>query len=138
MSETERETAISYVPVRKRSSPYNFTVVMELAERSDPLYDGRSFKYAMAVYWNSAWVVGLTRGTATVRLVVKEKRRDMGGFLTRITAGTVKKEDLHAAYGDCQHWGNLPWSERHLVEKLVSTIPGTLGISVPSTTSQAE
>lgn len=121
---------ITLVPLRRRSSPYTFDLAIELPERSQKLYQGRSYKYALFAYWNAIKVVGLLRATATIRLVVGQDRQDKGGFFTDIQAGIAQNEGFHAAYGDCREWRNQNWDAQHLVEKLISTVPGTPGASL--------
>ena len=117
---------IREVPLRKRSTPYDFTVIMKRGPREKQLYSGTSHKYAQASYWQGITVGCFLGLSGSVHITVTLAKEPYGGFATEIASGKVT-ESIHIPSGKCVEWTKGSWSGQHLAEKLVATIPGMPG-----------
>lgn len=119
------EFQIQEVPLRKRSTPYDFIVEFSTEGGSRGLYKGASWRVARRSYWQAVNVAIFTRATATVRVNITRSRAEYGAFVTHIQTGSAVT--VHSPSGKCVEWTRGSWVGEHLAEKLLATIPGMTG-----------
>jgi hypothetical protein len=113
------------VHLRRRSTPYEFVVAIRREGDSLCLYNGRSYRYALAAYWQAVNTLRFVSSPGQVCVDLTENRKPYGGFLTeRDNDGTIKS--LHVPSGHCIEWADGGWSGDNLARKLIATIPGLL------------
>ena len=117
---------ITEVPLRKRSTPYEFQVKMIHEDRSLGLYDGKSHNYARVLYWQAIHTLHFLHSSGKVFIEITKAKNPYGGFSTEFVAG--RAVSLHKATGNCIEWTRIRFSLDNLAEKMLSTIPGTLGL----------
>jgi hypothetical protein len=115
------------VPLRRRSSPYEFVVSLKHDGYSLCLYSGRSYQYALSAYWQAVKTCRFVGLPGQVLMELTENRTPYGGFLTELETGG-KAKSLHMPSGRCSEWADAGWSPGdNLVRTLIATIPGMLG-----------
>lgn len=112
------------VHLRQRSTPYDFEVVLASNGGSLTLYDGASYKSALAAYWQAVNTLHLVGLSGSVRMDLSEDRQPYGGFSTEIEHG--RAASLHVPHGGCISWAYKQWSTQNIAEKMIATAPGML------------
>ena len=120
------ENPITEVPLRQRSTPYDFSVTINSSSRNLDIYSGRSWKCAQAAYWQAINVALFCGVEAEIDLTVTKNEQPYGAFTTRIS-GHKLADPIHVPAGHCINWTSGSWSGDHLYEKLLATIPGMPG-----------
>lgn len=54
-----------------------------------------------------------------------EARKPFGGFTTEVMGG--RGVSLHVPSGQCVQWLSKEWARENIYEKMLLTVPGTLG-----------
>lgn len=116
----------SVVTLRERSTPYDFRVEAICDSRSLQLYKGRSYNYALSAYWQAINVIRFLGAFAKIQIVLAKAKHPIGGFETTLESGRITT--LHKPSGQCQEWTRRGWIEGDIAEKMISIIPGTLGL----------
>ena len=116
-----------YVPLRKRSTPYDFVVTLTREPSSIRLYGGKSHNYARASYWQAIASAVFLGVSCDVSIAITESRVSVGGFKTKLDAG--KMNQLHIPSGRCVEWAGRSFVGGPLAEKMLTIVPGTLGIA---------
>jgi hypothetical protein len=119
------ENPVRDVPLRKRSTPYDFAVVMIRGPETLRLFDGTSAGYAKTSYWQAVRSAAFLGLSGTIKMSVTVARKPYGSFATDLAEGKVKS--LHIPSGECAGWTVGLWSGEHLAEKKLATIPGLPG-----------
>lgn len=120
------DNPVTEVPLRKRSTPYAFRVVVTHEGRTLGVYDGASANYARAAYWQAVHTLKFLKSNGRIELFVTLSKRPFGGFTTEVGTNT-----LHVPSGECVKWMSGSWSGDHLYEKMLATIPGMPGPYTP-------
>ena len=115
------------VPLRKRSTPYEFVVTLTRELSSVRLYRGKSHNYARASYWQAVASVIFLGSSGNVSMAITESGVSVGGFKTELDAGTTIL--LHSPSGLCVEWTGRSFVGGPLAEKMLTIVPGTLGIA---------
>ena len=115
------------VPLRRRSTPYDFEVTIDCGERSLGVYKGASYQYAVHAYWQGVSTLRFLRASGRVLMSLRAQRKLYGGFSTELDSGKVTS--LHIASGQCIAWLTENWLDGETYKKLIATVPGTLGPS---------
>lgn len=92
-------------PLRERSSPYDYRVVMRSDDRSLNLYNGRSTTNAMSAYGHAVVVTKFLGRSAEIDIRLTEPQSPhavFGGFTTRLEDGHTTT--YHKPYGGCAQW----------------------------------
>ncbi len=92
-------------PLRARSSPYDYRVVMSCSGHSLDLYSGRSPTNAMSAYGYAVSITKFLGCSARIDISLIEPRSPhavFGGFATQIEQGRVSA--YHQPYGRCAEW----------------------------------
>jgi hypothetical protein len=101
-----RENGEGYsAPLRARSSPYDYRVVMKCEGRSLDLYNGRSPTNAMSAYGQAVVVTKFLRRSADIDIRLTEPwspHAVFGGFETQLEEGQTTA--YHRPYGGCAEW----------------------------------
>jgi hypothetical protein len=113
------------VPLRKRSTPYEFVVRMSRDGKTIELYNGKSCNYARAAYWQDVSTVRFLHTSVKVEMAITESNEPVGGFTTTLETGQVIS--LHEPSGRCVEWAKRRCIGGSIAEKILSVIPGTLG-----------
>jgi hypothetical protein len=116
------DNPVTEVPLRKRSTPYDFAVIITHQGRALTTYEGASAKFAQSAYWQAVNTLTFLRASGTIELAVTLSKKTYGRFLTEVDIGVVSS--LHVPTGECVAWMSGSWSGDHLSEKLLATIPG--------------
>ena len=119
------DNPVTEVPLRKRSTPYNFAVTIAHQGRPLTVYSGASANAVRTAYWQAVNTLRFLGTDGKIELVVMLSRQPYGSFVTEIESGAAKS--LHAPTGDCVNWTSGSWSGDHLYEKMLATIPGMIG-----------
>jgi hypothetical protein len=119
------ENPVSEVFLRKRSTPYDFSVVMRRGPQTLGLYSGTSAMYANSAYWQGVRTAIFLSLDGEVTMSVSKRREAYGTFATRMADGKVIS--LHIPSGQCIEWTSGSWSGDHVYEKIIATIPGMPG-----------
>jgi hypothetical protein len=119
------ENPVTEVPLRKRSTPYDFTVTVSRGSERRRLYKGTSANYAKASYWQAIQMATFLGLHGSIHMSVFRDKQSYGVFTTEHEGGKVKL--LHVPSGKCIEWTTGSWSGDHLAEKLLATIPGVPG-----------
>ena len=131
MSQSSREenfdNPITEVPLHRRSTPYEFVVSLIENQELLRVYHGKSHNYACGAYWQAVSTSRFLKASVTVNMEITKEEKPFGGFSTEIAAGGVTS--LHKASGNCRDWITKPWLGKDVAEKLIATVPGTLGPS---------
>lgn len=120
------ELEVDGVPLRRRSTPYDFVVRISSQNSTLEVYKGRSYQYALGAYWQGVSTLRFLRASGTVQMELTKERQPFGSFRTEVEAGRLTV--LHHAFGKCAEWTSRHWIEGHIAEKIMSVIPGTLGL----------
>lgn len=119
-------SVVREIPLRKRSTRYDFAVTMTRGSEHLRLYKGTSHNYATASYWQGVRVaafLGLGHGAVNLEVILYGEHH--GRFATELVGGKVTS--LHVPSGECVAWTRGDWTGEHLAEKLLATIPGMPG-----------
>jgi hypothetical protein len=119
------DNSVTEVPLRKRSTPYEFGVTMLHQGRTLTVYKGASANSAGTAYWQAVKTLTFLHADGKVELAVTLSRKPYGSFVTEVEPGGVKS--LHVPAGECVKWMSGSWSGNHLYEKMLATIPGMPG-----------
>ena len=120
------DESVTEVPLRKRSTPYAFQVKMTHEDRSLGIYEGKSHNYARVLYWQAVQTLHFLHSSGKVLIEVTRAKNPYGGFSTEVEAG--RAVSLHRATGNCIEWTRAGFTLGNLAEKILSAIPGTLGL----------
>jgi len=121
-----KENPTTEVNLRRRSTPYDFRVLMTCNERSLGLYNGTSYKYALGAYWQSVRSLLFWGLSGRVLMELATEGRPYGSFATALEGGGVVS--LHIPSGQCVEWASKSWlGENNIYEKMIATVPGALG-----------
>jgi hypothetical protein len=120
------DNPVTEVPLRKRSTPYTFNVVISHQGRTLQVYSGASANLAGTAYWQAISTLKFVQLNGKVELLVMLSRKAYGSFTTEL--GT---KNLHVPAGECVKWMSGSWSGDHLYEKMLATIPGMPGPYTP-------
>ena len=115
---------ITEVPLRRRSTPYDFRVIMNSNESSLGLYNGRSYKSALDAYWQGVRTLHFLHQSGRVSLNLSRDKQPYGSFHTEFNHGSASS--LHVPSGRCVEWADERWSGENIEEKMIATVPGTL------------
>jgi hypothetical protein len=113
------------VHLRRRSTPYDFRVIMDSNESSLGLYDGRSYKSALDAYWQGVRTLHFLHQSGRVSLNLTMDKQPYGSFNTEFNHG--RATSLHVPSGRCVEWADKRWIEGNIEEKMIATVPSTLG-----------
>src|SRR5271155_5411877 len=102
--------------LRRRSTPYEFLVALQHDGTSLCLYNGRSYRYAGATYWQAVNTLRFVLQPGQVRMEVTESGRPYGGFLTEVEKGGTDKS-LPVPSDQCTEWADGGWSGEDLPKK---------------------
>ena len=114
------------VPLRKRSTPYEFVVRMSRDGETIELYNGKSHNYARVGYWQAVSTIWFLHSSGKVEMAITESKAPVGGFVTVLEPGQVIS--LHEPSGRSVDWAQRGWTGGGIAEKILSVIPGTLGL----------
>jgi hypothetical protein len=117
---------VSEVRLRRRSTPYDFVVTITSGGRTLQIYKGRSYQYALSAYWQGVSTLRFLAASGTVQMGLTKERAAFGSFRTQLEAGRAIA--LHNAFGGCAEWTSRHWIGGDIAEKIMSVIPGTLGL----------
>ena len=117
---------ISEVRLRRRSTPYDFVVTITSGNQTLEIYRGRSYQYALNAYWQAVSILRFLAASGTAQMELTKEREPFGGFRTMLEAGRLTA--LHHATGRCMEWTRRGWIDGEIAEKIISVIPGTLGL----------
>ena len=120
------ELEVDGVPMRRRSTPYDFVVTIFYQDRTLEVYKGRSYQSAIAAYWQGVSILRFLKASGTLQMSLTKDHKPFGSFRTEAEAGRVTA--LHHAFGKCAEWTSRHWIEGEIAEKIMSVIPGTLGL----------
>ena len=95
-------------------------------DRSLALYDGKSHNYAGVLYWQAIRTLHFLHSSGKVFIEVTMAKNPYGGFFTEFEAGLAVS--LHKATGNCIEWTSTGFTLDNLAQKMLATIPGTLGL----------
>ena len=113
--------------LRRRSTPYEFAVFLIQTQKPLRVYHGKSHNYACSAYWQAVSTSRFFNASVTVNMEITKAGKPFGGFSTEIAAGRITS--LHKASDNCREWITSHWLGKDVAEKLIATIPGTLGPS---------
>lgn len=116
---------VTEVPLRKRSTPYEFSVAVTKDSHTANIYTGNSANYALSSYWQAVNLSVFLGANLFVRIKITRSRTPYGEFATEVNQGKIKS--CHIPAGECIAWTTGSWSGEHLTEKRIATIPGMLG-----------
>jgi hypothetical protein len=119
------KNSVTEVPLRKRSTPYDFAVIMARGPEERRLYKGSSARYAKNSYWQGVQVATFLGLRGSVRLTVILGDEHYGDFTTEIDGGKVSS--MHVPSGKCAEWTVDSRAGVHLAEWLLATMPGVPG-----------
>jgi hypothetical protein len=114
------------VPLRKRSTPYEFVVRMSRDGETIELYNGKSHNYSRVAYWQAVSTLRFLHSSGKVEMAITESNEPVGGFATVLETGQVIS--LHEPSGRCIEWAKRGWIGGSVAEKMLTVIPGTLGL----------
>jgi hypothetical protein len=121
------DDGIELVPHRKRSTPWDYDVVLAAAGRENlELYSGQCWWSARGAYWRAIWILehyGLSGGLC---MDLTEKRKPYGGFKTELHGVKIDGGRHHIPDGDCRRWAYMDWTTLTIAQKALATIPGKL------------
>ena len=103
--ESRENGEVNSLPLRARSSPYDYRVLVRSEGRSLDLYNGRSPSNAMNAYGYAVDVTKFLRRSADIDIQLTEPRSPhavFGGFKTQIEDGHTST--YHQPYGGCAEW----------------------------------
>ena len=120
-----KQNPITEVRLRRRSTPYDFRVLMMCDGRSLGLYDGTSYKYALSAYWQSIRTLHFLRLSGRLLISLTTDGNPYGEFSTEFDSGKVTS--LHVPSGQCIGWAAENWLGENIYKKIIATVPGTLG-----------
>ncbi len=120
------DNPVTEVPLRKRSTPYTFRVVITHDGKTLNVYEGASANSARSAYWQAIQTLAFLKANGRLELLVMMSKRPYGGFLTEVGTKT-----LHVPSGECVKWMSGSWAGDHLYEKMLATIPGMPGPYTP-------
>ena|SRR5713226_2643042 len=115
------------VPLRKRSTPYEFVVRVSRDGETIELYSGKSQNYARVGYWQAVNTIRFLHSSGRVEMAITESNEPVGGFATVLENGQVISQ--HEPAGRCVEWAKRGWTGGSIAEKILSVIPGTLGLA---------
>jgi len=113
------------VRLRRRSTPYDFEVTMICGGRSLGIYKGTSYQYAVNAYWQAVRTLQFLGSSGKIRIGLLNGKQPFGAFATEVERG--RAISLHTASGKCIEWFNKGWIGEDIAEKVIATVPGTLG-----------
>jgi len=119
------ENTIAHVALRKRATPYAYDVIVTSEERRAKLFDGKAYRDAVGCYWQAVEMLRFLKASGEVNLRLTENRNPFGGFTTKVEAGSLVVH--HKPNGQCREWVTRGWIGHPIEEKVISTIPNTLG-----------
>jgi hypothetical protein len=122
----EQKDGVVDVPLRKRSTPYEFVVKMSRDGETIELYNGKSHNAARVAYWQAVNTIRFLHSSGKVEMPITESHQLVGGFATVLETGEVIS--LHEPSGRCVEWAKRGWTGGSIAEKILSVIPGTLGL----------
>ena len=114
------------VPLRRRSTPYEFVVKMSRDGETIELYTGKSHNHARIANRQAVTTIRFLHSSGNVEMAIAEGKIPVGGFTTVLETGEVIS--LHEPSGCCVEWAKQGWTGGSIAEKLLSVIPGTLGL----------
>jgi hypothetical protein len=114
------------VPLRKRSTPYEFVVRISRDGGTIELYRGKSYNFAGVAYWQAVNTIRFLHSSGKVEMAITESNEPVGSFATVLETGQVIS--LHEPSGRCVEWAKRRWIGGSIAEKILSVIPGTLGM----------
>jgi hypothetical protein len=120
------ENRVLEVPLRERATPYDFVVTMSSGGRIAGLYKGRAYKGAIRSYWQGVNTLQFLSLSGKVEIHLSLKRKPFGGFVTAMEGGQAVT--VHRPDGNCKEWVTREWTGHPVEEKVISHIPGTLGL----------
>ena len=94
--------------------------------RSLVVYDGRSYQYALTAYWQAVNTAQFLSESVEIVMKITRSRQAIGGFETHMEAGKVNV--IHEPSGRCIEWAARGFTGGPIEEKLLTVIPGTLGL----------
>ena len=119
---------ITLVAHRKRSTPWDYQIVLAATERGDlELYKGQCWWLARGAYWQAIEILrryGLSGGLC---MDLTDKRKPYGGFKTELRDGNIDDSRHHIPYGGCLDWAYKRPTLKKMPEFIMATIPGMLG-----------
>jgi hypothetical protein len=98
---------------------------MDSDGRSLGLYDGTSYKSALDAYWQAVHTLHFLRLSGRISLNLTKETQAYGGFRTEFDQGSATL--LHVPFGFCRDWAAKGWTGENIAEKMIATVPGTLG-----------
>jgi hypothetical protein len=119
------DNPVTEVPLRKRSTPYEFSVDVTKDSHTANVYTGKAANHAMSSYWQAINLSMFLGADLLVRMAITRSRIPYGEFATAVNQGKIKSHHIPA--GKCIAWTTGSWSGEHLIEKLIATIPGMPG-----------
>ena len=119
------DNPVTEVPLRKRSTRYEFAVTVTHEGRTLTAYGGASPNYSRAAYWQAVHTFAFIRAEGKIELAVTLAKKPYGSFTTDLVTSGVKS--LHIPSGECTKWMSGSWSGDHIYEKMLATIPGMPG-----------
>jgi hypothetical protein len=116
---------VTEVPLRKRSTPYEFAVTVTHQGRTLAVYSRTSPNYARMAYWQAVHTLAFIPAEGKVELAVTLDKKPYGSFTTEMATSGVRT--LHIPSGECTKWMSGSWLGDHIYEKMLATIPGIPG-----------
>lgn len=101
-------------------------MVREPDHQSLNLYKGASHDSARVSYWQTVSTMRFFGSSGTVDMDITKSKKPFGGFRTKLETGRVTL--LHQARGECEEWLGRRRIGVDIAEKMLSVIPGTLGL----------
>ena len=120
------ELEVDGLRLRRRSIPYDFLVTILCQNRALEVYKGRSYQSALGAYWQGVSTLRFLEVSGTLQIDLTKDRKPFGSFKTELAAGRITV--LHHAFGNCAEWTSRHWTDGNMPEKVMSSIPGTLGL----------
>src|SRR5579864_8770761 len=102
------------VPLRKRSTSYEFVVRISRDGGIIELYSGKSHNYARVAYWQAVSTLRFLHSSAKVEMAITESNEPVGGFATVLETGEMIS--LHDPSGRCVEWAKRGWTGGSIAE----------------------
>lgn len=90
------------------------------------LYNGKSHNVARVAYWQAVRTIRFLHSSGKVEMAITESNEPVGGFVTVLETGQLISQ--HEPSGRCVEWAKRGWIGGSIAEKILSVIPGTLGL----------
>jgi hypothetical protein len=120
------DNRVQDVPLRKRATPYDFAVMIASGGKHAGIYKGRAYKEAVHSYWEAVHLLEFLGQSGEVKMGLTLDRKPFGCFTTEVEQG--RRMSVHKPSGVCKEWVTRGWTGHPIEEKLIATIPGTLGL----------